>query len=66
MNPTIQTYAAIAADYAERTWNIRFVRALDSFARYLIPSARALDLECGPGRDIELLRQRGARVSGSQ
>ncbi len=65
MNPTIQTYDAIAADYAERTWNIRLERALDSFARYLIPAARVLDLGCGPGRDIELLRARGARVIGA-
>jgi len=40
-------------------------RALDSFARYLIPSARVLDLGCGPGRDIELLRARGARTIGA-
>jgi ubiquinone/menaquinone biosynthesis C-methylase UbiE len=64
VNPTIQTYDAMAAEYAHKTWNIRLERALDSFARYLIPPARVLDLGCGPGRDIELLRQRGACVIG--
>jgi SAM-dependent methyltransferase len=65
VNPTIETYDRIAAKFAERTWRIRLERALESFARYLIPSAHVLDLGCGPGRDIELLRQRGARVIGA-
>ncbi|MCI0476889.1 MAG: class I SAM-dependent methyltransferase, partial [Anaerolineales bacterium] len=65
MNPTIQTYDAIAAEFARDTWNIRLARALDSFARDLIPAARVLDLGCGPGRDIELLRQRGYHVVGA-
>ena len=65
MNPTIQTYDDMAAEFAQKTWNIRLERALDSFARYLIPSARVLDLGCGPGRDVEFLRQRGARVIGA-
>jgi ubiquinone/menaquinone biosynthesis C-methylase UbiE len=65
VNPTIQTYDDMAAEFAQKTWNIRLERALDSFARYLIPAARVLDLGCGPGRDIELLRARGARVVGA-
>lgn len=65
MNPTIETYDRIAAEYAQNTWHIRLERALDSFARYLIPAARVLDLGCGPGRDLELLRQRGYRVIGA-
>lgn len=65
MNPTIQTYDAIAAEFARDTWNIRLARALDSFARYLIPAARVLDLGCGPGRDIEWLRARGYRTTGA-
>jgi len=65
VNPTIQTYDDMAAEFAQKTWNIRLERALDSFARYLIPAARVLDLGCGPGRDIELLRARGARVIGA-
>ena len=65
MNPTIQTYDDRAAEFAQKTWNIRLERALDSFARYLIPAARVLDLGCGPGRDSELLRARGYRVVGA-
>ena len=65
MNPTIQTYDDMAGEFAQKTWNIRLERALDSFARYLIPAARVLDLGCGPGRDVELLRARGVRVIGA-
>jgi SAM-dependent methyltransferase len=65
VNPTIQTYDNMAAEFAQKTWNIRLERALDYFARYLIPWARVLDLGCGPGRDIELLRARRAHVIGA-
>jgi ubiquinone/menaquinone biosynthesis C-methylase UbiE len=65
VNRTIETYDRIAADYAERTWNLRVKRALISFARYLIPGGLALDLGCGPGRDIALLRQQGVKAVGA-
>jgi SAM-dependent methyltransferase len=65
LNSTIQTYDRIAAEFAANTWTIRLERAFDSFARYLIPAAQVLDLGCGPGRDIELLRERGYRVIGA-
>lgn len=65
MNSTIQTYDRIAAEFAANTWTRRLERAFDSFARYLIPAAQVLDLGCGPGRDIELLRERGYRVIGA-
>lgn len=65
MNPTIQTYDRIAAEFAQPTWHIRLERALDVFARALIPAARVLDLGCGPGRDLAALRRRGYRASGA-
>lgn len=65
MNPTIQTYDQIAVEFARQTWGIRLERALDSFARYLISPARVLDLGCGPGRDLSLLRQRGVHALGA-
>jgi SAM-dependent methyltransferase len=65
VNPTIESYDEAAQEYAEKTWNICLRRALDSFARYLIPGALTIDIGCGPGRDVELLRQRGGRVVGT-
>jgi SAM-dependent methyltransferase len=65
VNRTIQTYDTIAAEFARQTWDIRLERALDSFAHYLIPCALTLDLGCGPGRDVELLRARGYRAIGA-
>ena len=61
---TIQTYDRSAGQFAERVWGILLERALDAFARRLGPGARVLDLGCGPGRDIALLRERGYRVIG--
>jgi SAM-dependent methyltransferase len=65
VNPTIRTYDTIAAEFARQTWDVRLERALDSFARYLVPCALTLDLGCGPGRDVELLRARGYRAIGA-
>jgi SAM-dependent methyltransferase len=61
---TIETYDRNAADYAARVWDIVLTRALDSFTSYLSPGALVLDLGCGPGRDLELLQQRGVRALG--
>jgi SAM-dependent methyltransferase len=65
VNPTIETYDAIAAEFARQTWDIRLTRAWTGFARHLTPAARVLDLGCGPGRDIEWLRARGYRALGA-
>ena len=62
---TNQTYDRIAASFAERYWNITLDRALNSFAALVRSAYSVLDLGCGPGRDIELLRQRGLRVLGA-
>jgi len=61
---TIETYDDTAADFAARVWDIVLTRAFDSFTSYLSPGALVLDLGCGPGRDLELLRQRGVRALG--
>jgi ubiquinone/menaquinone biosynthesis C-methylase UbiE len=62
---TNQTYDRIAASFAERYWNITLDRALNSFAALVKPEHSVMDLGCGPGRDIELLRQRGLHVLGA-
>src|SRR5436853_987773 len=61
---TIQTYDQIAADFADRYWNVVLEHALDSFAARLRVGSRVMDLGCGPGRDIALLRERGFNVLG--
>jgi SAM-dependent methyltransferase len=61
---TTRTYDHIAPTFAERWWNVHVDQALDSFASHLKPHARVLDLGCGAGRDIALLRQRGFEVAG--
>ncbi len=61
---TTRTYDTIAPSFAERWWNVHLDQALDSFASRLRPRGQVLDLGCGPGRDIALLRQRGYQVIG--
>ncbi|MEO8611933.1 MAG: class I SAM-dependent methyltransferase [Chloroflexota bacterium] len=61
---TIQTYDRIAADFAERYWDVVLERALDSFAAGLPSGSRVMDLGCGPGRDIALLRTRVLNMLG--
>lgn len=61
---TNQTYDRIAESFAERFWNITLEHALDGFSLLVKARRRVLDLGCGPGRDIGLLRQRGMRVFG--
>jgi SAM-dependent methyltransferase len=61
---TIRTYDRIAARFAARHWDVRLDRALEGFAHHLPSRAWVLDLGCGPGRDIALLRERGYRVVG--
>ena len=61
---TTRTYDRIASRFAARHWNVRLKRALEAFVRRLKPGATVLDLGCGPGRDIALLRERGLRVIG--
>jgi ubiquinone/menaquinone biosynthesis C-methylase UbiE len=61
---TIQTYDQIAPSFAERYWNVVLERELDNFAQRLPAASRVMDLGCGPGRDIQLLRQRGFNLFG--
>jgi SAM-dependent methyltransferase len=61
---TTRTYDHIATEFAERWWNVHLDQAIDSFASRLKPGATVLDLGCGPGRDIALLRRRGYDVIG--
>ncbi len=64
LRETIATYDREAAAFAGRHWQVRLERALEGLGRYLRPAARVLDLGCGPGRDLLLLRERGYRVVG--
>ncbi len=61
---TTRTYDRIASRFAARHWNVRLERALEAFTRHLPSGASVLDLGCGPGRDVALLRERGLRVLG--
>jgi SAM-dependent methyltransferase len=61
---TTRTYDQIAPTFAERWWNVHLDQALDSFSSHLKSGAKVLDLGCGPGRDIALLRKRGYHVIG--
>jgi SAM-dependent methyltransferase len=61
---TINTYDRIAASFADRYWDVVLEDALDSFAALLPSASRVMDLGCGPGRDIALLRERGLQVIG--
>jgi len=61
---TIRTYDHTASSFATRWWNVHLDQALDSFSGRLKAQARVLDLGCGPGRDIALLRKRGHDVIG--
>ena len=56
---TTQTYDAIAPDFAAKFWQTDLSAELDRFCAYLRPSARIVDVGCGPGRDLLSLNQRG-------
>jgi len=62
---TNQTYDRIAADFADRFWHVILERPLNTFAAAVDKTQPVLDLGCGPGRDIELLRQHGLTVIGA-
>jgi ubiquinone/menaquinone biosynthesis C-methylase UbiE len=61
---TIHTYDQIAPRFAERYWDVVLERALDAVAARLPTGSRVMDLGCGPGRDIALLRERGFNMVG--
>ncbi len=61
---TIHTYDQIAPQFAERHWHVYLEQALRTFTQALQPGARVVDIGCGPGRDVALLRQHGLRVIG--
>jgi ubiquinone/menaquinone biosynthesis C-methylase UbiE len=63
---TSAAYDQIAAGYAA-TWAGRadpMAAARARFAARLASGARAIDVGCGPGRDLAALRELGLRVSG--
>jgi ubiquinone/menaquinone biosynthesis C-methylase UbiE len=62
---TNQTYDRIAADFAERYWNVVLEQALNSFSKLVGGERLVMDLGCGPGRDVGLLRERGLTVFGA-
>ncbi|GIF76520.1 class I SAM-dependent methyltransferase [Asanoa siamensis] len=63
---TIETYDQISIEYARRKSPVgdRLRVDLDGLAEALPPGARVLDVGCGPGREIDLLRARGFQVTG--
>lgn len=64
---TRTTYDSIAADYARRksaaadAWGVQDAAAL---AGRLPPGSTVVDVGCGPGHEITLLREQGLRVVG--
>ncbi len=61
---TLQTYRRHAAHFAERYWRTRSNEALERFMERLPQGAHVLDLGCGPGRDLALLRRAGHSALG--
>lgn len=61
---TNQTYDRIAASFAEQYWDVVLSRALDAFSGAIGGARHVLDLGCGPGRDLALLRGRGLATAG--
>lgn len=58
---TIDAYEANAAAYAKRFRVVRLTRPLKAFIDALPPSARVLDLGCGPGDASAHMREAGMR-----
>src|SRR4051794_33177282 len=62
---TIQSYNRTAAIYAQRTHHSQMSRQRDWFLELLpSPTARLLDLGCGPGWDTLYFHNRGFNVTG--
>jgi len=61
---TIEAYEKIADKYAEKWLNYReenYINLLKNFANLLKNKERILDAGCGPGRDIKILYELGAK-----
>lgn len=63
---TRRTYDAIAATYAEQSSRPfpQLLADIGALEARLSTGALIADIGCGPGRDIDLMRQRGFRVVG--
>jgi 8-oxo-dGTP pyrophosphatase MutT (NUDIX family)/ubiquinone/menaquinone biosynthesis C-methylase UbiE len=55
---TTQAYDEIAPHFATKFCDIGLSAQLDRFCAYLQPSARVVDVGCGPGRDLLSLAER--------
>ncbi len=56
---TIETYAAKAGDYLRMTATTQPTASLQRFMALLPPSAKVLDIGCGPGTESALMRAAG-------
>ncbi|MDG4826311.1 class I SAM-dependent methyltransferase [Asanoa sp. WMMD1127] len=63
---TRETYDRIATEYAQRKADVdaRLVRDLSELAAAVPPGGVVVDVGCGPGREVGLLRERGFLVLG--
>ncbi|MEV0718263.1 class I SAM-dependent methyltransferase [Asanoa sp. NPDC050611] len=67
--PTIETqrtYDHISTEYARRNadTDTRLLRDLDTLGEEVPVGGRVVDVGCGPGREVDLLRGRGFQVVG--
>ncbi|SNT64557.1 Methyltransferase domain-containing protein [Asanoa hainanensis] len=66
INETRETYDLIAAEYVRRKRAVdgRLQNDLDALCAAIPPSGVVVDAGCGPGRELELLRDRGFAAVG--
>jgi SAM-dependent methyltransferase len=61
---TVDSYDRAAEGFAARWSDLRLDRALNAFTGRVTGQRRALDLGCGPGRDVDFLTQLGCQAVG--
>ena len=59
MQDTIDTYDTVAAEFAERWFDLRLKAEMARFAGRLGKGVLVLDVGCGPGRDAAWLAEHG-------